>query len=254
MRLLLKSLILLVVPFAFSTGVQAQEEGGDIAFHYVLTPKAGHEDQFRDAMKAHMKWRAENGDSWRWNAYDVVAGHGSNKIHFRSWGHKWADMDAYQSGEFRDRANANFEENVAEHLKKGMMFIDKDDDDISAWPTEGYYPLIQLVGHRLKHGMVRQWYDAAKTIHGALQAGGFDQHYGFSWTLVGGKEPYVTLVLFSQNWAGFAEPDPTVYDIVVEQLGEEEAKAAFQAFSGAIASAESWMVRHNKDLSTPSKE
>lgn len=254
MRMFLKSLILLAIPFAFFTGAQAQDEGGNIAFHYALTPKAGHEDQFRDAMKDHMKWRAENGDSWRWNAYDVIAGYGSNQIHFRSWGHEWADMDAYQTGEFRDAANAHFQENVAEHLKKGMMTVDEDDNDISAWPTEGYYPLVNIIGHHLKNGKVRQWYDAAKAIHGALQAGGFENHYGFSWTVAGGKEPYVTLVLFAENWAGFADPDPSVYSIVVEQLGEEEAQKQFQAFSSAIKSSQSWILRHSKDLSSPREE
>ena len=160
-------------------------------------------------------------------------------------------MDAYQTGEFRDKANAHFQENVAEHLAKGHMLVDKDDADISAWPEPGSeYPLIHLIGHKLKQGKTRQWYNAVKTIHGALQAGGFEEHYGFSWTMAGGPDPYVTLVLFNANWGDFETPDPTVYQIVSEQLGEEEAQKQFDAFSSAVYSAKSWIVRHNPELSS----
>lgn len=248
---MIRTVTAVVVLWAMSPGVVAQEaEPGPIAFHYALTPKAGHEDAFRTAMQAHMQWRRENGETWQWTCYEVVAGEDANAVHFRSGGHRWADRDAYESSAFGTRAAEQFRSTVAPHLASTRMFVDQDDAEISAWPTDGVdRPLIQLVQMRLDPGKRMAWTDAVKAIHEALQDNGFSGGYAFSWTVAGGPDPMVTLALPRTGWADFAEPDPDVYAVVVKAFGEERARELFAAYSDAIEMSETFVVRRNDEMS-----
>lgn len=251
MKPILKSIFIAVIAVALAPLALAQDkEPGHIAFHYAITPKDGQMDAFRKAIETHMRWREQNGETWSWQSYDVIAGRGMNQVHFRSWGHHWGDMDAYNNSDFAKKADEHFAKTVEPYVASAHMFIDEDDPDLNAWPEEGYHPLLHLIGYHLKPGMTRQWYDAAKAIHAALQEGGFKEGYGFSWTVAGGPDPYVTLVLPHSNWKGFTDPDPSAYKVVSDQLGEDKAKELFHNYGSAIASAETWIVRHNQTLST----
>lgn len=248
---MIRAAMAVLVLWAMSPGAVAQEaEPGPIAFHYVLTPKAGHEDAFLTAMQAHMQWRRENGETWQWACYEVAAGMEAQEVNFRSGGHRWADRDAYESSAFGQRAAEQFRSTVAPHLASSRMFVDQDDADISAWPTDGVNrPLIRLVQMRLEPGKRAAWLEAVTAIHAALQKNGFPRGYAFSWTVAGGPDPMVTLALPGAGWADFAEPDPNVYEVVVHELGEARAQELFAAYADAIESSESLIVRRNDEMS-----
>lgn len=251
MKRLLKLLIVLALPFAFVSSVAAQDDAsGVIAFHYTVTPVAGKEKDFRDAMAAHMKWRAANGESWDWICYEVVSGAGGNKVHFRSMGHQWADMDAYQASDFTARADAHFEATVAPFVADAVMAIDRDDPEISAWRAEAdAMPLLSVEVFRLKAGKAQEWRNAVKAIHAALQGANWPEIYAFSWSVSGGSGNEVALVLPRRNWADMAEPDPGVFEVVAGALGEERAQELFSAFGDAVESSQSFIVRRNDEMS-----
>ena len=41
-----------------------------LAEMWMMVPKAGHAQELNEALKKHMDFRSEQGDPWRWDAYD----------------------------------------------------------------------------------------------------------------------------------------------------------------------------------------
>ena len=58
-----------------------------------------------------------------------------------------------------------------------------------------------------------------------------------------------SIALLGESWADFADPDPTMMQIVVEAYGQEEAMAIFTSFAETYLTSESVMLKFRKDLS-----
>jgi hypothetical protein len=74
-------------------------------------------------------------------------------------------------------------------------------------------------------------------------------YYSLNYPAAGGSGPKVSMVGFSENFAGFADPDPTVEEIMIEVYGEEEATEVFQAFSESVRSYQNMVMVLRTDLS-----
>ena len=58
-----------------------------------------------------------------------------------------------------------------------------------------------------------------------------------------------SIALFGDNWANFAEPDPTMEQVMMDHFGEEEATAIFNGFGESFHHWENMIVRARPDLS-----
>ncbi len=68
MFLVVLSLLLLALP------VLAQEEGGNIVRVFVDKAKTGMEQQYEEAVKQHIAWHREQGDTWNWVVRRIESG------------------------------------------------------------------------------------------------------------------------------------------------------------------------------------
>lgn len=236
--------LLILTPITFAQ----DESSGLIAMHVSVTPKSGHQAEFHDAMKAHMQWRAENGDPWEWTAYGMENGTSLSTIHFRSDGHKFADIEAYNHSEFSELADDHYMQTVAPHVAETMLFTDRYLADISAWPESGDYPLIQLYEFELDPAKYGQWRHAMERSHQILQDNDWPEGYGWTQVVSGGPVNNVVLAIPMTGWGDMdEEQDP--YAFIAEAVGEEEASQIWANFYGAVKSEESWAVRRIPELS-----
>jgi hypothetical protein len=85
--------VFIVVSALFSFGVQAQEaEKGFILSMTELTIKPGHDNQFREGIKAWKACYLENDGEWTWNMWRRMNGEGNVYVLTSSMGN-WAEMD-----------------------------------------------------------------------------------------------------------------------------------------------------------------
>lgn len=228
--------------------VAQEEPAGLISMHVSLTPKAGHQAKFYDAMKAHIQWRAENGDPWEWTAYGMENGTRLSTVHFRSGGHKFADIEAYNQSEFGDMADDHYTQTVAPHVAETALMTDRYLAEISAWPTEGDHPLIQLYEFELDPAKYSQWRQAIGRIHQILQDNDWPEGYGWTQLVSGGPINNVVLAIPMAGW-GHMDEDRNPYAFVAEAVGEEEASALWASFYDAVEGEHSWAVRQIPELS-----
>lgn len=85
--------VFIAVSTLFSNGVQAQEaEKGFILSMTELTIKPGHDNQFREGVKAWKACYLESGGEWTWNMWRRINGEGNVYVLTSSMGN-WAEMD-----------------------------------------------------------------------------------------------------------------------------------------------------------------
>ena len=90
---LLSAMMFIVASTLFSNGVAAQEtERGFILSMTEFTIKPGHNNQFREGVKAWKACYLENDGEWTWNVWSRVNGEGNVYVLTSAMGN-WAEMD-----------------------------------------------------------------------------------------------------------------------------------------------------------------
>lgn len=234
--------------------VPQRAQAQDIAQAYEFMPRSDAGAAFESALRQHAEWRAENGDPWSWNLYEVVQGKHLGMIIARSSGHSWSDLDAYHEG-FGPRGGQHFGATVAPLIKHTSSEIAKTDTAHSRIPEnmEGY-ELFSVTTYYLKPGHQQDFMEAFDRFHQAAMDAEWEGYYVLETSEYGSKGPKVYLVTFHQNWADFQEPTTTVMELLQNAYGEEETQALFEQFSGSWSHYDNMVVRHRPDLSIEGAE
>ena len=240
--------------FLFALAVlPGQSQAQNLSEGWVLTPKMETSAAFQEAFKSHMEFRVAQGEPWVWQTWECVVGVKTLVI---SW---WCDRitPGRISTSTRTVTSLWSPEPISERRwghcwkthKNGIM---QADTAFQSWPTDPAYEvnLIQMITFHLipAKGMAFQEALAKFTrpspertcrgITGATCPSGW-----------GVKGNSYSIVLLGESWADFAEPDPTMVEVVVEAYGQEEAMAIFASFAETYHKSESVMLRLRKDLS-----
>jgi hypothetical protein len=240
---------LFIVPLtAFA---QEDEAMGELADVWIMVPKAGMEAQFSAAAAAHIKFRAEAGESRTWQAYRVVIGHNVNIIQYRSCCSTWADQDAYEAEDAEKGLSANWNENVHQYVEHYHHYIERMDLDISHWPdgTEGPYFGVTTwsdkQGAGPASGQAQEKLSQLAKEHGWGDAGN-----EWIWlSRIGGK-PVTVLVSPYENFADMAPPEQSFFEFIAEKIGAEEAGAIFADFSSGFTGSDYTVWKLDEALST----
>ena len=119
-----------------------------------------------------------------------------------------------------------------------------DMDKVSHWPEDWTgYTHVQVETWYVRNGHYGAFNQGLNRVSKALKAGGYPGHWGFSRVVSGGHGNQIDLILPVKGWAGMAEKKPSFYDIMVEELGGDE---AFQKFMTGWG--ETFKVGHNEML------
>ena len=85
----------LAVATLFLSGPGLAQDAPPLAELWITVPKAGHVQEFNEALKKHVAFRSEQGDPWQWNVYTPLLGDDLGRIAVRSCCYTWADVDSY---------------------------------------------------------------------------------------------------------------------------------------------------------------
>ncbi|MGI9263710.1 MAG: hypothetical protein ACR2QU_02200, partial [Gammaproteobacteria bacterium] len=133
-------------------GVQAADDP-NLARVWAVTPKPGMDQQLEDAMKAHNKWRVDNGDPWSWSTYHRSTGDDLGTWFIRSGNHTYADFDAYGDSEFAKKAYEHWMANVEPYVANSASHLSENLPDLSHWPADaGPHEWYWVYTYKLKPG------------------------------------------------------------------------------------------------------
>ena len=220
---------------------------------WVVAPKDGMAQDFQDAVKEHMAFRAEKGDSRQWLTFTPVVGDKINIFMFRACCFDWADQDGYEAEDGEKGFGAHWSENVDQYVDHYHHYFDRIDWEHSYWPEEGtdgpYYGATTWVW---KEDAPRAAIDARKEMSKLAKDGGWGEQRGpWLWLhQIGGKDTLGLVTPFS-SYADMAPPEQSFYEFAVEKLGsEKKADAMFEKFSSGFASSDYtiWMYRENLSM------
>ena len=111
----------------------AQPPAGNVALAYVQTVDLQKAAAFEEGFKKHLAWRKAQGDTWRWDTWQMVRGEKLGSYYTVSNGHAWKDFDAQPLG---PEANENYMASVGDALLRidGGMSVAL--SEFSSFPTE----------------------------------------------------------------------------------------------------------------------
>lgn len=221
---------------------------------YSFTIKPGAEADFNKAFAEHTQWRRDNGDPWNWEVYVVVNGPLAGNWAVRSFGHKWADFDLYDSSEFTAKANEHWNSHVTKHLSSWDTSIIELKDELSKWNDERDYQYFIVQESRLKIG--KQWHhlNALEGIGKVLKEEEWEGDWLVHVERNGGIGEAVSLVFPFENWAGMENPNPDAYAVILEAVGEEATQKMFDEFNDSIAEVSTNVFKRVPDLSIKAAE
>ncbi|HSG07189.1 MAG TPA: hypothetical protein VLA36_02450 [Longimicrobiales bacterium] len=217
---------------------------------WVLHPKAGVGNGFEAALRDHMEWRTEAGDPWRWSVYTVETGPDVGAYIIRSSGHSWADFDAYEEG-FGPQAGLRVAAGFGNMIQSVEHRIEATDTARTrAAPNPDDMNLFNVVTWYPRAGQMETLNNVINKFFSAIEEHDHPTYYTVLNTASGSQgPPSITVAFHNANWAGFADPDPSIMDIMQETYSEEEMEEIQEQFGQAMARAEDYVVRLRRDLS-----
>lgn len=224
----------------------AQEEPGNIAMIVMFGAKPGMEKQLEAGLKKHWEWHQQQNDSWSWYLWQVISGEETGRYGAGTFGHHWKDFDAPAVDEEADEADAvaNLWPYVDDAIVQYHAYL----PEVS---REGAAPAkySEIISFRVHYGKSKDFHDAIKKFHEAIEKTEWPVHYGWYSLVNGGEGPLYTLVLPHENWASFAPPEKPFAKMLEEAFGPEGAETLLDLFSASVKSEQSEIIAHRADLS-----
>lgn len=241
----------LAAMLALSVAPPADAGAQELARIYRFSPQNG--GTFEAALQKHVSDRIEHDDPWGWMVMEVVAGENYGDFIVRSGSHTWADFDAYDQG-FGAESGLHFQVSVAPLVEDVESWITEEDTANSRLPTDAEWPdieLIEVITYHVKPGQQQRFDELVGTVHGAIEASDWPVRYAWVDHVAGLGGPRKTLAIFFEDWAGFEEPETPMYEMLQDELGEDEAQSVMEDFGQTYRYVESSILRWRRGLSVP---
>jgi hypothetical protein len=217
---------------------------------YVI-PKRGMEAEFESAVKAHNRYRVDQGEAREWSIYVPVVGHNLRVYQFRSCCHDFADLDKFESEDGKQGLTRHWNENVDQYVDHYHHYLERNDWKHSHMLEDGgpfkYYGVTSWVWKEdagPASGIARRHFSKI-----AKEQGWASEDHQWLWlSRIGGKA-VLMLVNPMENYADMAPTDPSFYDFLAEKLGSETAAdAVFADFNSGFASSDYTIWTEREDL------
>lgn len=228
----------------------AQDDRAPLSDVWYIMPKQGMVSQFETAMKTHMAFRRDAGDSRNWEAYDAAVG-GNPMLHqWRAGGLNWADMDSYAAEDAKNGYGANFTANVDQYVDHYHHYVERSDYENSNWPANleqtAYYGVTTWTR---KQGAAMASEEARKQLSKIAMDGKWDGHW--LWHSRIGGTPALMVVTEYEDYADMTPPEQSFFEFIAEQVGSaEEAGKLFQQFASGFTESNYTIWAHRPDLSS----
>lgn len=223
----------------------------NIASTWKMTPKSDvGSAAFEEAMKTHMSWRMENGDSRSWQVYQVQTGGDRGDYYVRACCFNWADQDIYEKWGYDNNVGTTYYEQLGNMVEELTHVYQAIDTENSHWDEEKspfyYIGVTQFAPNPAKQMQTGQTVEKMSQL--AIEKG-WDSNWAW-YTTIGGEDNLM-LAAGYRNYADMAPPEQSFYEFAVEHLGEEDATEMLEDFGEGFWTSSYTIYRWREDLSMP---
>lgn len=213
---------------------------------WTMVPKEGHGMELEEAIKAHMAYRHEKGDTRHWDVYVPVTGSDLNRYVVRSCCQPWAEMDSYRKWS-SEHASKHFNETVHPHVKKYMHNFGEVDMENSNWGENVDANFVGVTVWEVKSGKGAQASKAIKKMSDLAKNHNWSRSWSWNYP-VGGSQAIMLATPF-KNYAEMAPMEENFYQFAMKHLKEKKVDEMFKMFNGSFSGSNYTIWRHRKDLS-----
>ena len=217
-----------------------------ISDSWTMVPKAGHAAEFKSALKAHLAYRVEKGDSRQWDTYVPVTGNQLNRYVVRSCCQPWAEQDSYQEWSQENLGN-HFNENVHPHVESYAHNFSELDMDNSSWGEGVDASFVGVTYWDIKSGKGAQANQSITAMSTLAKENNWPRSWSWSYP-VGGSSSVMLATPF-KNYADMAPMEENFYQFAKKHLNEKKADEMFEKFNGSFSDSDYAIWRHDKELS-----
>jgi hypothetical protein len=245
--------VALIAPFSLFADEAEEAAPPPLTDVWMVTPKAGMEEQFIQAAEADKVSRKEAGDTRNWSVFTVAIGHNYDAIQFRGCCFNWADQDTYEADTLEKGFADNWNENVDPYVDHYHHYYEFTDWENSNW-TEGENdgPFYGVTKWTVKQGAGPASSAARKKMSQvAINEGWEGQWLWFS--RIGGR-PETAVVSSYENYADMAPPEQKFFEFMTEKLGAEEAGKMFADFGSGYTDSDYTVWRFHPGMSDDSDD
>lgn len=229
--------------------LSAQQDEAGVTEMIRLEVPVGQQQALEEGLQAHHEVAAAQGVDEAVIIWQVVTGKHSGDFYVGFVGRSWSDFDTPMADD-PEAMQQSIRENIIPHVKDYHTTFWRHRPELSHQPGEaggGPDQLMNVVFFEIEDGGAMR--EAAAEITRVAEEAGFQ---GPGWgmhTLQYGGGSVWALVSERADWAGLAEPDTTLWDVLSEHKSDHEMDALEKQLDKAIASSRSEIFRYRADLS-----
>ncbi len=230
MRLMQLFLLVVAVTLATPAWADGHEAPPDLADMWIVEVRAGHDKDFREAFKEHIKFRAKKGDTRVWKTYSPMLGDDLSHYAIRACCVTYAEMDDYAAWSEKAKAGEHWNDNVDQYVESYEHYFSRLDLANSHWPEDDSgFKMFGVTDWKVKPGHGAQVEAAKAMLSKHAKEGEWPRHWSWS-SPIGGKS-MLTLVSPYTNFADMQGPAGGFGKFLSDKVGEEEAAKMFKAFN-----------------------
>ena len=245
-RLVLGRVVAMLLVFAVVQPVVAQSQTENMARTYTLAVDPGMAEQVEEAIRGHMAWRQQHGDTWTWNVFQVVNGDNFGHYLMRSGGHRWADIDAYTPTTVGRDGPAHLLTTTGPYVTSVSNRITQVLSSVSRMPEDLSGMTLYAVTNYEVSSPVRFNLSIAR-FHTAISQANSPLRYQYA-VVVNSGQAGTILVRPAENWSALAPPPKLIPQMLIEAYGEDDAVTLLEQFASSVRSMTSSIVQIRPDL------
>ena len=229
----------------------AQDDRATMTDVFLVLPKSGMTAAFEQALREHIAYRQDAGETRAWETYTVALGDNPSIYQFRSGGMDWADFDAGVAEDGEKGLGSNWAANVDQYVEHLHHYIEVSDFDNSDWPEDlGQKPYYGVTTWSV-NGNAEAAADAAREEFSRVaMAGNWSATAGnWMWLSRVGGSSKMMLVTAYDSFANMAPPEESFYEFLASQVGEDQAASLFADFGAGYTSSNYTIWAYRPDLS-----
>lgn len=236
-----------------SIAVSANEKPANLADSWSVVPKSGMQDKFETALKKHLAFRSEKGDTRSWQVYTPIVGDDLNRYVIRFCCTKWNQVDAYVKWSLDNKVNDHWNKYVDKYVASYQHYYSRLDFDNSHWPDPA--PDFKYFGvrdYQVKMGKGMALQNSKKMLSDYAKAMNWPYYWSWSQT-IGGSEHF-NLVLPFKDYADMTPPEQSFGKALAKHLGDQEkANKVFADWAANFKWTKYTIYRHRPELSMKEK-
>jgi hypothetical protein len=224
------------------------QNSGEICRINFVKPKPGMDQQFEAGRKKHNQFHKSHNDTWAWNTFLIETGMNTGTYVTSTCGHEWKDFDDWEK-KLGKADGADYAANVGAYVQQTWSSFYRYRADLSLGSSQGPAALSAVYIYRLHRGKTDDFVATVKKVQDALRAAKWPESSAWLELMNGGEGPTFVLLLERKGWADFAPGAKTVFQIVEEAYGKEQADALWKSRDATIAQSFTEAASYRPDLS-----